>query len=246
MQTQTTGKVRGIIANLLTIEVDGPVAQNEICFIHLGDTRLMAEVIKVTGKNASAQVYESTRGLRVGDHVTFAGHMLEVQLGPGLLSSNYDGLQNNLATMDGVFLKKGEYTEPIDRETAWDFKPLAKAGDKVTAGDWLGEVMEGWLTHRIMVPFTMTETYTVEKVTQEGSYTVDQTVAVLKDDKGQSHPVTMVQDIEYRTFFVNTNTQTGVKRDIPYNHSKSNGNKQERLPLLDNPHGNKSNTYTYH
>jgi V/A-type H+-transporting ATPase subunit A len=186
MQTQTTGKVRGIIANLLTIEVDGPVAQNEICFIHLGDTRLMAEVIKVTGKNASAQVYESTRGLRVGDHVTFAGHMLEVQLGPGLLSSNYDGLQNNLATMDGVFLKKGEYTEPIDRETAWDFKPLAKAGDKVTAGDWLGEVMEGWLTHRIMVPFTMTETYTVEKVTQEGSYTVDQTVAVLKDDKGQS------------------------------------------------------------
>ncbi|HKM31801.1 MAG: V-type ATP synthase subunit A [Bacteroidales bacterium] len=193
MQTQTTGKVRGIIANLLTIEVDGPVAQNEICFIHLGDTRLMAEVIKVTGKNASAQVYESTRGLRVGDHVTFAGHMLEVQLGPGLLSSNYDGLQNNLATMDGVFLKKGEYTEPIDRETAWDFKPLAKAGDKVTAGDWLGEVMEGWLTHRIMVPFTMTETYTVEKVTQEGSYTVDQTVAVLKDDKGQSHPVTMVQ-----------------------------------------------------
>ncbi len=119
--------------------------------------------------------------------------MLEVQLGPGLLSSNYDGLQNNLATMDGVFLKKGEYTEPIDRETAWDFKPLAKAGDKVTAGDWLGEVMEGWLTHRIMVPFTMTETYTVEKVTQEGSYTVDQTVAVLKDDKGQSHPVTMVQ-----------------------------------------------------
>ena len=193
MQTQTTGKVRGIIANLLTIEVDGPVAQNEICFIHLGDTRLMAEVIKVTGKNASAQVYESTRGLRVGDHVTFAGHMLDVQLGPGLLSSNYDGLQNNLATMDGVFLKKGEYTEPIDRETAWDFKPLAKAGDKVTAGDWLGEVMEGWLTHRIMVPFTMTETYTVEKVTQEGSYTVDQTVAVLKDDKGQSHPVTMVQ-----------------------------------------------------
>ena len=193
MQTQTTGKVRGIIANLLTIEVDGPVAQNEICFIHLGDTRLMAEVIKVTGKNASAQVYESTRGLRVGDHVTFAGHMLEVQLGPGLLSSNYDGLQNNLATMEGVFLKKGEYTEPIDREAKWDFKPLAKAGDKVTAGDWLGEVMEGWLTHRIMVPFVMTDTYTVEKVTQEGSYTVDQTIAVLKDDKGQSHPVTMVQ-----------------------------------------------------
>ncbi|NLA15794.1 MAG: V-type ATP synthase subunit A [Bacteroidales bacterium] len=193
MQTQTTGKVRGIIANLVTIEVDGPVAQNEICFIHLGDTRLMAEVIKVSGKNASAQVYESTRGLRVEDHVTFAGHMLEVRLGPGLLSNNYDGLQNNLATMDGVFLKKGDYTEPIDREAVWDFKPLAKVGDKVTAGDWLGEVMESWLLHRIMVPFIMTETYTVETVVEEGSYTVDKTIAVLKDSKGKTYPVTMVQ-----------------------------------------------------
>ncbi|HBG52680.1 MAG TPA: V-type ATP synthase subunit A, partial [Rikenellaceae bacterium] len=157
MQTQTTGKVRGIIANLITIEVDGPVAQNEICFIHLGDTRLMAEVIKVAGKNAQAQVYESTRGLRVGDHVTFEGHMLEVNLGPGLLSSNYDGLQNNLATMEGVFLKRGEYTEPIDREKKWDFIPLLKKGDTVTAGDWLGQVMEGWMVHRIMVPFMMTD-----------------------------------------------------------------------------------------
>ncbi len=193
MQTKTTGKVQGIIANLVTIEVDGPVAQNEICFIHLGDTRLMSEVIKVTGKIASAQVYESTRGLRVGDHVTFEGHMLEVQLGPGLLSSNYDGLQNNLATMEGVFLKRGEYTEPIDREAKWDFKPLAKKGDTVTAGDWLGEVMEGWMVHKIMVPFIMTDTYTVQEVTKEGSYTVDKKIAILKDADGKTHDVTMVQ-----------------------------------------------------
>ncbi|HRW95053.1 MAG TPA: V-type ATP synthase subunit A [Bacteroidales bacterium] len=193
MQTQTTGKVKGIIANLVTIEVDGPVAQNEICFIHLGDTRLMSEVIKVTGNIASAQVYESTRGLRVGDHVTFEGHMLEVQLGPGLLSSNYDGLQNNLATMEGVFLKRGEYTEPIDREAKWDFKPLAKKGDTVTAGDWLGEVMEGWMVHKIMVPFVMTDTYTVQEITKEGSYTVDEKIALLKDSQGKTHDVTMVQ-----------------------------------------------------
>jgi V/A-type H+/Na+-transporting ATPase subunit A len=193
MQTKTTGKVKGIIANLVTIEVDGPVSQNEICFIHLGDTRLMSEVIKVTGKIASAQVFESTRGLRVGDHVTFEGHMLEVQLGPGLLSSNYDGLQNNLATMEGVFLKRGEYTEPIDREAKWDFKPLAKKGDTVTAGDWLGEVMEGWMVHRIMVPFIMTDTYTVQEITQEGTYTVDEKIAVLKDADGKTHDVTMVQ-----------------------------------------------------
>jgi V/A-type H+-transporting ATPase subunit A len=193
MQTKTTGKVKGIIANLVTIEVDGPVAQNEICFIHLGDTRLMSEVIKVTGNIASAQVYESTRGLRVGDQVTFEGHMLEVQLGPGLLSSNYDGLQNNLATMEGVFLKRGEYTEPIDREAKWDFKPLAKKGDSVTAGDWLGEVMEGWMVHRIMVPFIMTDSYTIQEITKEGSYTVDEKIAVLKDADGKTHDVTMVQ-----------------------------------------------------
>ncbi|MFA5301637.1 MAG: V-type ATP synthase subunit A [Bacteroidales bacterium] len=193
MQTKTTGKVKGIIANLVTIEVDGPVSQNEICFIHLGDTRLMSEVIKVTGKIASAQVFESTRGLRVGDHVTFEGHMLEVQLGPGLLSSNYDGLQNNLATMEGVFLKRGEYTEPIDREAKWDFKPLSKKGDTVTAGDWLGEVMEGWMVHRIMVPFIMTDTYTVQEITKEGTYTVDEKIAVLKDAEGKTHDVTMVQ-----------------------------------------------------
>lgn len=193
MQTQTTGKVRGIIANLITIEVDGPVAQNEICFIHLGDTRLMAEVIKVAGKNAQAQVYESTRGLRVGDRVTFEGHMLEVNLGPGLLSSNYDGLQNNLATMEGVFLKRGEYTEPIDREKKWDFVPLLKKGDTVTAGDWLGQVMEGWMVHRIMVPFMMTDTYTIEDITSQGSYTVDQRIAILNDGNGKNHEVTMVQ-----------------------------------------------------
>ncbi len=106
---KTTGKVTGIIANLVTVEVDGPVAQNEICFIDLNGVELMAEVIKVNGNKASVQVFESTRGLQIGDKVEFQGYMLEVTLGPGLLSSNFDGLQNNLATMEGVFLKRGEY-----------------------------------------------------------------------------------------------------------------------------------------
>ena len=92
----TTGKVKGIIANLVTVAVDGPVAQNEICYIYVGETRLMAEVIKVIGANVYAQVFESTRGLKVGNNVEFTGHMLEVTLGPGLLSRNYDGLQNDL------------------------------------------------------------------------------------------------------------------------------------------------------
>ena len=134
---KTTGKVTGIISNLVTVEVDGPVAQNEICFISLGNSKLMAEVIKVNGKNAFVQVYESTRGLKKGNSVEFQGYMLEATLGPGLLSSNYDGLQNNLATMKGVFLERGEYTNPIDTEKEWEFKPIAKPGDKVEAAHWL-------------------------------------------------------------------------------------------------------------
>ncbi len=189
----TTGKVTGIIANLVTVEVNGPVAQNEICYIRLGDSRLMAEVIKVNGKSASVQVYESTRGVRKGNDVEFMGYMLEATLGPGLLSSNYDGLQNNLATMTGVFLQRGEYTSPIDMEKKWDFTPLAKAGDKVVAADWLGEVKEGWLPHKIMVPFSFKGEFTVKSVAAAGNYKASDTVAVVTDAAGEEHNVTMVQ-----------------------------------------------------
>lgn len=190
---KTTGKVTGIIANLITVEVNGPVAQNEICYIKEGNTRLMAEVIKVNGKNASVQVYESTRGVKKGNEVEFMGHMLEVMLGPGLLSSNYDGLQNNLATMTGVFLEKGEYTAPLDTEKKWNFTPTAKAGDIVVAADWLGEVKEGWLPHKIMVPFRFKGEYTVKSVADAGEYKINDTIAVLTDSQGEEHNVSMVQ-----------------------------------------------------
>ncbi len=189
----TTGKVIGIISNLVTVEIDGPVSQNEICYILQGDTRLMAEVIKVTGKKASVQVYESTRGLKNGDKVEFQGHMLEVQLGPGLLSANYDGLQNNLATMEDVFLKRGEYTAPIDTDKSWEFTPIAKAGNSVVAADWLGEVKEGWLPHKIMVPFAFTGTYKVESIVAAGTYKATDTIAVLTDERGEKHNVSMIQ-----------------------------------------------------
>ena len=190
---KTTGIVKGIISNLVTVEVNGPVAQNEICYIFLGETKLMAEVIKVNGKNASIQVYESTRGVQEGCKVEFEGHMLEVILGPGLLSSNYDGLQNNLATMEGVFLKRGEYTSPIDMDKEWEFTPMAKEGDVVVAADWLGEVKEGWLPHKIMVPFSFNGSYKVKSVAKAGKYKVTDTVAVLVDANGQEHNVTMIQ-----------------------------------------------------
>lgn len=190
---KTTGKVIGIISNLVTVEVNGPVAQNEICFIKTGDIRLMAEVIKVGGKNAYVQVYESTRGVKNGCDVEFEGYMLEVTLGPGLLSSNYDGLQNNLATMKDVFLKRGEYTAPLDSEKLWEFTPIAKVGDKVIAADWLGEVKEGWLPHKIMVPFSFKGEYTVKSINKAGKYKINDAIAVLTDEEGEDVNVTMVQ-----------------------------------------------------
>ena len=190
---KATGIVTGIISNLVTVRFEGDVAQNEICYIDLGGTKMMAEVIKVTGKDAFVQVYESTRGLRQGDKVEFAGHLLEVQLGPGLLSSSYDGLQNNLATMEDVFLRRGEYTAPLDHDKIWHFTPIARPGDTVYAADWLGEVKEGWLPHKIMVPFSFKGEYTVKDIAPEGDYRIDDQMAVLTDAQGEEHKVTMVQ-----------------------------------------------------
>ena len=190
---KTTGIVTGIVSNLVTVEVDGPVAENEICFIDLQGVKMMAEVIKVNGKLASVQVFESTRGLMNGSSVEFEGRMLEATLGPGLLSSVYDGLQNDLTTMEDVFLRRGEYTDPLNHEKLWDFTPIAKAGDKVIAADWLGEVKEGWLPHKIMVPFSFKGEYTVKSVKEAGAYNIDTVIAVLINEEGEDVPVTMAQ-----------------------------------------------------
>ena len=190
---KTTGTVTGIVSNLVTVKVDGPVAENEICYIDLAGVKMMAEVIKVNGDLAQVQVFESTRGLKGGDKVEFEGRMLEVTLGPGLLSGVYDGLQNDLTTMSDVFLKRGEYTDPLDREKLWDFTPLAQPGDKVVAADWLGEVKEGWLPHKIMVPFSFKGEYTVKEVKTAGQYNVDTVIATLTGAEGEDVPVTMTQ-----------------------------------------------------
>ncbi len=190
---KTTGTVTGIVSNLVTIRVDGPVAENEICFIDLHGVKMMAEVIKVNGDLAQVQVFESTRGLKNGDKAEFEGRMLEATLGPGLLSSVYDGLQNDLTTMKDVFLQRGEYTDPLNREKLWEFTPLAKAGDKVIAADWLGEVKEGWLPHKIMVPFSFKGEFTVKSVIEAGSYNVDTVIATLINEEGAEVPVTMTQ-----------------------------------------------------
>ena len=190
---KTQGKVHSIISNLVLVRTEGPVSQNEICFIQLGNERLMAEVIKVVGDIAYVQVFESTRGLKPGSLVEFENHMLEVTLGPGLLSKNFDGLQNDLDKMTGVFLKRGEYTNPLEEDKKWSFTPLAKVGDKVTGADWLGNVKENWLDHKIMVPFKLKGEYSIASIAAAGEYTIKDTIAVLKDEAGKEIPVTMIQ-----------------------------------------------------
>ena len=189
----TKGTVSGVIANMVTLAVDGPVAQNEICFISTGGDRLMAEVIKVVGALVYVQVFESTRGLKVGAEAEFTGHMLEVTLGPGMLSRNYDGLQNDLDKMTGVFLKRGEYTYPLDKEKLWHFVPLVKAGDKVGASAWIGQVDENFQPLKIMTPFTQKGICTIKSIVPEGEYRIEDVVAIITDADGNDIPLNMIQ-----------------------------------------------------
>jgi V/A-type H+/Na+-transporting ATPase subunit A len=189
----TKGVVKGIISNLVQVEVDGPVSQNEICYIDLNGIKLMAEVIKVSGNIAYTQVFDSTRGLMPGNTVEFTDRMLEVKLGPGMLSRNYDGLQDDLNKMKGLFLTRGEHTDPLNEESTWKFSPLAKEGDSVTGGDWLGSVTENWIDHKIMVPFKMEGKYKLKKVAGEGEYKITDTIATVTDESGDEHELSMIQ-----------------------------------------------------
>ena len=189
----TKGTVCGVIANMVTLKVDGPVAQNEICYIETGGDKLMSEVIKVVGENVYVQVFESTRGLKVGAPAEFTGHMLEVTLGPGMLSHNFDGLQNDLDKMTGVFLKRGEYTYPLDNDRKWEFEPIVKVGDKVCASDWLGKVEENFQPLKIMAPFQLEGEYTVRKIAAKGEYRIIDEIAVLENANGDTVSVNMIQ-----------------------------------------------------
>ena len=199
----TKGRVVGVISNIVTIEADGPVAQNEICYITTGGDRLMAEVIKVAGREAYVQVFESTRGMKVGAEAEFTGRPLEVTLGPGMLSKNYDGLQNDLDKMEGVFLRRGQYTDPLDRDRKWHFKPLVKPGDRVEGSAWLGEVEENHQKLKIMAPIALRGTATVKTIAAEGDYTCDETIAVLAAEDGEDIRVTMVQKWPVKTAMTN-------------------------------------------
>jgi V/A-type H+-transporting ATPase subunit A len=192
--TDTKGKVVGVNGNMISVAFDGNIAMNEVGYVHVDDKKLKGEVIRIRGDIAQMQIYEMTNGIKAGDTVEMTGDLLCAQLGPGLLGQVYDGLQNPLplvAEKAGFFLERGVYVEPLSQEAKWDFTPSVKAGDTVYRGDAIGSVPEGPFTHKILVPFDMYGTYTVKEVTKAGSYTISDTMAVLEDEKGKSHKISM-------------------------------------------------------
>ncbi|SCA63160.1 V-type ATP synthase alpha chain [Chlamydiales bacterium SCGC AG-110-M15] len=190
------GKVVRAYGNLLQVKFTGDIRQGEIAMVNVGDTRLKAEVIEIAGDEAKIQVYEDTKGVKLNTPVDFERTLLEAELGPGLLTSIIDGLQNPLekvANAAGHFLPRGLYLPSLDRELHWDYTPSAKVGDVLSRGDSLGHTLEGRFHHQIMVPFSHFGKYTITWVASSGSYTVEEPIAKAKDETGEEHVFTMLQ-----------------------------------------------------
>lgn len=148
--------------------------------VHVGNEQLMGEVIKIIGDYSIIQVYEDTSGIKPGEPVTNTGKPLSVELGPGLLTSVYDGIQRPLPVLRekmGDFIYRGVSAPGLDHEKKWDFVATAKVGDEVSAGQVIGTVQEGPMVHRIMVPIDIKKGK-IESI-KSGSFTVDETVAVI-------------------------------------------------------------------
>jgi len=199
---RASAKVVAVQQGLVTIELDvddssGTLMKNEVVLVCPKDTdeKLKAEVLRVKGRTAEAQVYEETRGVAVGDPVEQTGDMLSVELGPGLLGQVYDGLQNPLemiAVEHGFFLPRGVELPPLDSGARWPFTPGAEVGQRVHAGDVLGTVQEGRFTHKIMVPFDESGDLELTWI-QGGSFPVHTPVARLRDESGVERSLTMTQ-----------------------------------------------------
>ncbi|MDD5115579.1 MAG: V-type ATP synthase subunit A [Candidatus Omnitrophica bacterium] len=197
MTNKRTGRIVKINSNMVVVETDGHIIQNEVAYILHGEERMKAEVIRVRGNSAEMQVYENTAGLKVGQEAEFSDELLSVELGPGLLGQIFDGLQNPLPALAekcGFFLKRGVYLEALADDTQWDFTPLAKPGDKVLAGSWLGFVPEKIFKHYIMVPFSFRGSFEVASIAKAGRYSLKQPIAQLKDPSGRLLDVFLQQN----------------------------------------------------
>lgn len=191
----TQGYVVEAYGNLLRVHVDGHVRQGEVAYVSIDDTWLKAEIIEVVGDEVKIQVFEETQGISRGALVTFSGHLLEAELGPGLLQGIFDGLQNRLEILadTSLFLRRGEYVNAICRETVWAYTQKASVGSVLSRGDVLGTVKEGRFDHKIMVPFSCFEEVTITWVISSGNYTVDTVVAKGRTSTGEELEFTMVQ-----------------------------------------------------
>ena len=199
-------RIVAVQEDLVTIEMaqtaPRPLVKNEVIYIcpqrHSGSRaeKLKAEVLRVRGRIADAQVFESTRGVGIGDPVEQSGQMLSVTLGPGLLSQVYDGLQNPLAELAsgfGNFLPRGAYAPALNQEKKWSFVPTAKMGDCLKAGDPIGTVQEGRFTHKISIPFNEPGEVKLEYIKQ-GSVTVNEPIARIEDASGRERSLTLCQE----------------------------------------------------
>ncbi|MBE6740203.1 MAG: V-type ATP synthase subunit A [Ruminococcaceae bacterium] len=192
--TQSKGKVVSVNGNLVSVQFEGPVSMNEICYVLVDGTKLKSEVIRIKGDIAQIQVYEMTGGIKFSDEVEFTGEMLSADLGPGLLGQIYDGLQNPLpvvAEQAGWFLERGVYADGLDMDKKWEFTPTAKVGDVLSAGEYFGTVPEGPFTHKIFIPFYLIGSFTVKSIAEKGEYDLKETVAVVTDERGKDIPLTM-------------------------------------------------------
>ena len=182
---------------MVTAESEGVVVQNSVAYCCRADgAKLLAEVIRIRGRSVDLQVFEETRGLRIGDVVEFGDSMLEVTLGPGLLGQIFDGLQNplpKLAQKIGVHLSPGHYLDPLDDEIKWPFTPTAAVGDTLESGEAIGTVAEKIFTHSIMVPFSWQGEWKIETVVPAGEYAIRDEIATAVGPDGERRTITMVQ-----------------------------------------------------
>ncbi len=191
-----TGKVVRAFGNLLQVQFEGDIRQGEVAYVDVEGIKLKAEVIEIAGDEVKIQVFEDTRGVKLNTPVTFSQDLLEAELGPGLLTSIFDGLQNRLeeiAKESGYFLPRGIYVPPIDRRAEWDYVPVAKVGDVLERGDTLGTTQEGRFDHHIMVPFSLFGNVTLTWTISGGKYNVDTIIAKGKTERGDDVAFTMVQ-----------------------------------------------------
>lgn len=196
LKAGATGTVIKAFGNLLQVRYEGSIRQGEVAMVHIEGVELKAEVIEISGDEAKIQVFEDTKDIKFGTPVTFQRDLLEAELGPGLLTAIYDGLQNPLeevAKKAGFFLPRGVYLPPLDRSVHWNYTSVAKVGDLLRRGDTLGTTMEGRFHHHIMVPFKLYGNYKITWVIGSGSYNVDTVVAKAKDEQGKEFAFTMAQ-----------------------------------------------------